>query len=45
MISHTPDALNLLLRTKNTRLGFNEEPEEWSEEKKSEHLEYMLTTI
>ena len=45
LLSHTPDALNLLLRTKNTRLAFNEDPAEWSEQQKAEHLAYMLGTI
>lgn len=45
LMSCTPDALNLLLRTKNTRLGFDSDPTGWSEEEKAEHLEYMLGTI
>lgn len=45
LLSHTPDALNLLLRTKNTRLGFDADPATWPEDKKQEHLDYMLTTI
>ena len=45
LISHTPDALNLLLRTKNTRLKYEEDPAGWTEEKKAEHLNYMLRTI
>jgi flavin-dependent thymidylate synthase len=45
LLSHTPDALNLLLRTKNTRLGFDADPSTWPEEKKAEHLAYMLDTI
>jgi len=45
LLSCTPDALNLLLRTKNTRLAFDEDPEGWTDEQKAEHLAYMLGTI
>lgn len=45
LLSVTPDALNLLLRTKNTRLGFDSDPATWPEEKREEHLEYMRDTI
>lgn len=45
LISHTPDALNLLLRTKNTRLQFKSDPATWSLEQKAEHLAYMKDTI
>jgi flavin-dependent thymidylate synthase len=45
LLSHTPDALNLLLRTKNTRLAFDDDPAGWTDEQKAEHLEYMLGTI
>jgi len=45
LLSYTPDALNLLLRTKNTRLKFDSDPAGWSAEQKDEHLKYMLTTI
>ena len=46
LINFTDDALNLLLRTKNTRLSNEaDDPHNWSEEKKAEHLAYMLTTI
>lgn len=45
LLSHTPDALNLLLRTKNTRLQHDDDPAAWSEEKKLEHLAYMRDTI
>lgn len=45
LISNTPDALNLLLRTKNTRLSYDSDPAHWSPEEKAEHLKYMLTTI
>lgn len=43
--SYTPDALNLLLRTKNTRLTNDDDPADWPEEKRLEHLEYMRDTI
>ncbi len=43
--SYTPDALNLLLETKNTRLDYNDDPAHWSEAAKAEHLAYMLDTI
>ena len=45
LMSCTPDALNLLLRTKNTRLTHEDDPSEWPEEKRQEHLEYMRDTI
>ena len=45
LLSYTPDALNLLLRTKNTRLAYEEDPADWSEEERNKHLEYMLGTI
>jgi flavin-dependent thymidylate synthase len=45
LISYTQDALTLLLRTKNTRLGFTDDPAGWSEEKRAEHLAYMRDTI
>ena len=45
LLSYTPDALNLLLRTKNTRLGFDADPATWPADKKQEHLDYMLDTI
>lgn len=46
LINHTQDALNLLLGTKNTRMGNGDDPvESWSEEKKADHLKYMLGTI
>lgn len=45
LVSATPDAMNLLLRTKNTRLGFDSDPATWSEEKKAEHIAYMRDTI
>ena len=44
--SYTPDALNLLLSTKNTRLtNKDDDPSTWSDEKRIEHLEYMRDTI
>jgi flavin-dependent thymidylate synthase len=45
LIEHTQDALNLLLRTKNTRLSYEDDPVDWTEEKKREHLSYMLQSI
>lgn len=45
LMSATPDALNLLLRTKNTRLKHDSDPAGWTEEEKEEHLEYMQDTI
>jgi flavin-dependent thymidylate synthase len=45
LISHTPDALNLLLKTKNTRLSFDSDPSTWTDEQRAEHLEYMRDTI
>lgn len=45
LISYTPDALNLLLGTKNTRLSHDDDPATWSDEKRKEHLAYMLGTI
>lgn len=45
LISLTPDALTLLLRTKNTRLTNADDPATWSDEKRAEHLEYMRDTI
>lgn len=45
MLSCTPDALTLLLRTKNTRLTHADDPANWSDEERQEHLAYMLDTI
>jgi flavin-dependent thymidylate synthase len=45
LISVTHDALTLLLRTKNTRMSFAEDPGTWSEERRTEHLAYMRDTI
>ena len=45
LISHTPDALNLLLRTKGTRLAHEDDPATWTDEKRKEHLTYMLQTL
>lgn len=45
LVNFTDDALNVLLRTKNTRLSYEDDPAGWTEEKKAEHLQYMLTTI
>jgi flavin-dependent thymidylate synthase len=43
--SVTPDALTLLLRTKNTRLAHDDDPATWDDAKRAEHLAYMLDTI
>jgi len=45
LISFTSDAINLLLKTKNTRLKFDSDPGSWPEDQKREHLAYMLDTI
>lgn len=45
LLNYTSDALNLLLRTKGTRLAHDDDPATWSEEKKKEHLAYMRDTI
>lgn len=45
LLRATPDALDLLLSTKNTRLKFHSDPAEWSDEEKIEHLLYMRDTI
>lgn len=49
LISYTPDAAELLIFTKSTRLNMNpgllQEIKEWPEEKKLEELRYMVSTI
>lgn len=45
LISHTPDALQLLLRTKATRLRHMSDPATWSDAQRAEHLAYMRDTI
>lgn len=45
LISCTPDALALLLGTKNTRLKFQSDPAGWTDDVKREHLAYMKDTI
>lgn len=45
LIKHDPDALTVLLRTKNTRLTHGDDPAGWSPEKRAEHLAYMRDTI
>lgn len=45
LMSYTPDALELLLRTKGTRLAHTDDPATWDEAKKAEHLAYMRDTI
>lgn len=45
LLNYTSDALDLLLRTKGTRLAHDSDPATWSEEKKADHLDYMRDTI
>jgi len=45
LIRHDPDALTLLLGTKNTRLAHDADPAAMSEEERMEHLAYMRDTI
>lgn len=45
LISYTPDAMTLLLRTKNTRLKHDSDPATWTDQGRNEHLAYMLDTI
>lgn len=45
LINYTQDALNLLLRTKGTRLKHEDDPAFWDDAKKAEHLAYMRDTI
>lgn len=46
LLNFTDDALVTLLRTKGTRLSnFDDDPSNWTTEKKKEHLDYMLDTI
>jgi flavin-dependent thymidylate synthase len=45
LLSSTPDALNLLLTTKNTRLTHASDPATWTESERLEHLAYMRDTI
>jgi flavin-dependent thymidylate synthase len=45
LINCTTNALELLLGTKNTRLGFKSDPASWPKEKQEEHLAYMKDTI
>lgn len=45
LLSYTPDALNLLLSTKNTRLRGDDDPVHMTEEERGAHLAYMLGTI
>ena len=44
LISHTPDALNLLIGTKTTRMR-GKSPEEMTDAERYEHFRYMLDTI
>lgn len=45
LLSVTPDAMTLLLRTKNTRLRHASDPAQWSDAEREEHLAYMRDTI
>jgi len=45
LMSCTPEALTLLLRTKGTRLTHEDDPSKWTPAKRQEHLEYMRDTI
>jgi flavin-dependent thymidylate synthase len=45
LLSYTPDALDLLLRTKGTRLAHGSDPATWTQEQKDDHLAYMKDTI
>ena len=45
LISSTPNALDLLLRTKNTRLKHDSDPSAWTDAQRAEHLAYMRDTI
>lgn len=45
LISYTPDALNLLLRTKNTRLTAAQDPALMTDDERADHLAYMRDTI
>jgi flavin-dependent thymidylate synthase len=45
LIDYSKDAVNLWLRTKNTRLGFDKDPSTWTDSEKMEHLEYAKNTI
>lgn len=45
LVDHQPNALDILLRTKNTRLKNDENVSEWSLQRKMEELAYMRDTI
>lgn len=45
LMNYTADAMDLLLRTKNTRLKFDQDPANWSQEEKEQHIAYMRDTI
>jgi flavin-dependent thymidylate synthase len=45
LVSFTPDAMTLLLKTKNTRLTYDDDPAGWSEEKRQEHINYVRDSI
>jgi len=45
LLNFTPNALELLLRTKNTRLSHTQDPATMTEQEKADHLDYMRDTI
>jgi flavin-dependent thymidylate synthase len=45
LLDYQPNALEILLTTKGTRLAHGEDPATWSEARKAEHLAYMRDTI
>jgi len=45
LLSWTPDAVTLLLKTKGTRLKHDDDPATWTDELRAEHLAYMRDTI
>lgn len=45
LLDYQPNALNLLLLTKNTRLANDDDPAKWPFEKQMQEIEYMRDTI
>lgn len=45
LLSWTPDAVTLLLKTKGTRLKHDDDPATWTDDRRAEHLAYMRDTI
>jgi flavin-dependent thymidylate synthase len=43
--NYTPEALTLLLRTKGTRLAHTDNPADWTDAQRADHLAYMKDTI